>query len=360
MTIPTRFRVALIGCGRIAQVHCGYLRQLPQVELVGGCDVSREGREAFTARWQLPSYADIEELLAAAQPDVVHVLTPPATHAPLATQLLNAGVHVLVEKPMALTVAEADAMIATARHAGRWLTVDHNRWFDPVVQQAQALLASGRRGSLVGVDVFQGAAVGEAELPAGGEEHWKASLPGGILYDLAPHPAYMLRGFVGEIARVDVMTRAGENGRLRELRAIVDGARALGALTISLETRPFMNRVTVFGSAMTAEVNLNNMTLVVRRTRNVPKLVGKVLPNIDEAAQLLRATVGNAVEFIRGRQRYYPGMGLHLRALYAAWADGKPPPVSAEDGRAAVQLLQAMWEHAGVRMATDVRRAVHA
>jgi len=357
MSTPSRIRVALLGCGRIAHVHCGYLRQLAQVEFAGACDSSRAAREAFSARWQAPTYADVDELLAAAQPDVVHVLTPPATHAALAIQLLETGVHVLVEKPMALTTADADAMVAAARRAGKHLTVDHNRWFDPVMLEVRALLASGALGTLVGAEIFQGAAAGEADLPADQHGHWKASLPGGILYDVAPHPAYLLHGFVGTIGDVHVVTRSAADGKLRELRAVVDGARALGSLTISLESKPFMNRVTVYGTMMTAEANLNNMTLVVRRTRQAPKLIGKVLPNIDEAVQLLRATLRNGVDFIRGRQRYYPGMGLHFRALYEALANGSVPPVSAEDGRDSVQLLERMWQQAGVTTAAPVRLA---
>jgi hypothetical protein len=180
------------------------------------------------------------------------------------------------------------------------------------------------------------------------------------LYDLAPHPTYMLSGFVGAVENLHVATRHDGDGKLREVRAVVEGERALGSLTISLETRPFMNRVTLFGSAMTAEVNLNNMTLILRRTRKVPKLIGKVLPNLDEAAQLLRATLVNGVEFLRGRQRFYPGMGLHFRALYTALAAGNPPPVSAQDGRDAVWLLQQMWEQAGVHMETPLRRVAQA
>jgi len=359
MSAATRTRVALIGCGRIAHVHCAYLRQLSQVELVGACDPDRESRERLTGRWQVPTYADIDELLSAAQPDMAHVVTPPATHAALAIQLLEAGIHVLVEKPMALTTAEADAMLVAAGRAGRYLTVDHNRWFDPVVQRTRVLLDTGRLGSLVGVDVFQGAAVGEAELPAGQHGHWKATLPGGMLYDLAPHPTYLLRGFIGAVEQIDVVTRSDEDGRLREIRAVVAGERALGSLTISLATRPFMNRVTLYGSAMTAEVNLNNMTVIERRERRVPKLVGKVLPNIDEAMQLLAATVRNTVEFVRGKQRFYPGMGLHFGALYAALAAGRRPPVSAEDGRDAVWLLEQIWRRAGVGTNTPLRRAVN-
>jgi predicted dehydrogenase len=360
MSSTTRLRVALVGCGRIAHVHCAYLQQVPEVELVGACDIQRPSREQLTARWQVPTYVDVDELLSAARPDVVHVLTPPATHASLAVQLLAAGLHVLVEKPMALTTAEADEMMLAARRANRHLTVDHNRWFDPVVEQARQLLDAGRLGDLVGVDVFQGAQVGEGELTATEKGHWKAALPGGILFDLAPHPTYLLRGLVGSVASVRVVTRRTESQRLRELRAVVEGACALGTLTISLDTQPFMNRLTLYGSKMTLEANLNNMTLVARRDRQVPKLVGKILPNLDMAVQLLRATVVNGIEFVRGRQRFYPGMGRHFRALYAALADGQAPPVSAQDGREGVWLLEEMWRQAGVEMTAPLPRAAGA
>lgn len=355
MPLQRRIRVALLGCGRIAHVHAGYLRQVPEVEFVGAADLDASSREAFTARWQLPTFGDPEELLAAAQPDVVHVLTPPATHAKLAIELLHAGVHVLVEKPMALTVADADLMVAAARRTGRVLTVDHNRWFDPVMQGARALLQNGQLGALIGVDVFAGAAAGESELPAGG--HWKASLPGGILYDLAPHPVYLLAGFLGPVHQLHVVRRLDHEGRVEELRAVADGERATGNLTISLATRPPMNRVTLYGSEMTVEANLNNMTLICRRTRRAPKLIGKVLPNLDEAAQLLRATVTNTIEFVCGRQRFYPGMGAHFRVLYRALAAGQPPPVSAEDGQAVVALLQQLWEQDDASRDSTMRMA---
>jgi hypothetical protein len=71
----------------------------------------------------------------------------------------------------------------------------------------------------------------------------------------------------------------------------------------------------------------------------------------------LRATLLNGVEFLRGRQRYYPGMGLHFRALYQALADGATPPVTCEEGRDAVWLLQEIWEQAGVTVDSQRRRA---
>jgi len=179
--------------------------------------------------------------------------------------------------------------------------------------------------------------------------HWKAALSGGILYDFAPHPAYLLRGFVGPINDLKVMTRTDDRGHLRELRALVDGARALGGLTISLETRPFTNRVTLCGTAMTAEVNLNNMTLIVRRTRQAPKLLGKVLPNLDERPSCCAATLVNGVAYhSRAPGVCHPCMGVHFRALYqacrGATAAGAPRRVER-----AVRLAAGEWEQAGVR-----------
>lgn len=351
-----RHRVALVGCGRIAHVHCGYLRQNPFADCVGASDLSVDARESFAARWQLPTFADADELIASTAPDAVHIVTPPSAHAPLAIDLLGRGMHVLVEKPMALSVAEADSMIEAARRSGKHLTVDHNRWFDPVVQRARALVDSGALGTVVGVEVFQGAAIGEGDGSAMREGHWSTALPGGALYDSAPHPVYMLYGFVGPVSDLKVTAQKDGNGEIQELRAIARGERALGALTISLRARPFTNSVRVYGSEMTADVNLNNMTLIVRRTRKVPKLIGKVLPNLEEAAQLVRATVINGVEFALGKQRYYPGMGAHFRDLYERLSRGEDPPVSAADGRAVLALLHDLWEQAGVASTPPARR----
>ena len=218
------------------------------------------------------------------------MLTPPATHAPLALELLKHGVNVLVEKPLALSAAEADGVIAAARRSGRWLTVDHNRWFDPVVQRAAARWTSGRLGRLVGVDLFQGAEAGEADKRDAVPAHWSARLPGGVLNNLASHPLYLMRRFAGPVRDVRVVARCVEGAWLEEVRLVADGEQALATVTMSMRAQPFMARVTLFGSEASLDVNLNNMTLIERRTRQLPKLIGKVWPNLNEAAQLVSAT----------------------------------------------------------------------
>jgi predicted dehydrogenase len=331
VNVTARLRVGLVGCGRIARVHRVYLQELPSVELIGVCDTDAAARAAFARETNLPEFATVAELIERGKPDVAHILTPPHTHAPLATELLKSGVNVVVEKPLALDTAAADQVIATARRAGRWVTVDHNRWFDPVVQDAARAVEYARLGRLVGVEVFQGAEPGE-ERP-GEQAHWSTRLPGGLLANLASHPLYLMRRFAGPARDVRVLARRMPNGQLEEVRLIADGERALGAVTMSMRAQPFMNRLTLLGTAASLEINLNNMTLIERRPRRLPKLIGKVWPNLSEAAQLSSSTVRNAIAFATGKQRFYPGIGRHLAALYASVSQGGEPPVSAAEGR---------------------------
>ena len=346
--MAARLRVALIGCGRIARVHRAYLLQVPQVELVGVCDSDAAARDGFARDCNLPGFGSVAELLDRARPDAVHVLTPPATHAGLATELLKQNVNVLVEKPLALSLGEADAVVAAARRSGRWVTVDHNRWFDPVVQQAAAALASGRLGRLVGVEVFQGAEAGEVDKHGAAAAHWSARLPGGVLNNLASHPLYLMRRFAGPVRDLRVVARRGDGAWLEEVRLVADGEHALASVTMSMRAQPFMACLMLSGSEASLDVNLNNMTLIERRSRQLPKLVGKVWPNLSEAGQLMAATARNAVAYATGRQRFYPGIGAHLRALYAAVAAGGEPPVSAAEGRDVVAWYDEILAQTGI------------
>ncbi len=344
-----RVRVGFVGCGRIARVHHSYLRASPYVELVGVCDSDERARAEFAAETKLAGFTTVGEMLREVRPEVVHVLTPPASHAPLALELLEEGVNVLVEKPFALTTAEADMVVAAARRRARWATVDHNRWFDPVVQRAAGALESGRLGRLVGFEVFQGAEAGEIAKLSGQSSHWSAQLPGGVLHNLAPHPLYLMRRFAGPVQDLRVVARGTSGGQLEEVRLIARGEHAPASVTMSMYTSPFMNRLALYGSEASMEVNLNNMTLIERRPRALPKLVGKVWPNLSEAGQLLRATARNGLAFATGRQRFYPGIGAHLAALYARVAAGGQPPVTAAEGRDVVAWYDEILAQCGLR-----------
>jgi hypothetical protein len=142
-----------------------------------------------------------------------------------------------------------------------------------------------------------------------------------------------MRRFAGPAQELRVLVQHGPEGTLREVRLVALGARAPATVTISSGARPSRNTLVLAGSEASVEVNLNNMTLIERRPRHLPKILGKVWPNVSEACQLLWATLLNGLAFATGRQRYYPGIGVHLDRLYENVAAGKAPPVTPEEGR---------------------------
>src|SRR5437870_1310748 len=124
------FRVGVAGAGYVAAHHLRALRDLPFVETVAITDLDQDRARELAGKFGVKGvYRNLSEM-AEARPDVIHVLTPPASHRALALEALAMGCHVLVEKPMAESAEECDEMIARAAEAGRVLSVNHSARFD--------------------------------------------------------------------------------------------------------------------------------------------------------------------------------------------------------------------------------------
>lgn len=135
MSTPSCWRVAFIGAGTIVQRgHIPSFQRLPNVETVAVCDVNLDRAQAVAAETKIPhSFSDYAQMLAEVRPDVVVIATPNIYHTPMTLAALEAGAHVLCEKPLALTYADAKAMYAKAGEVGRTLTVGtHYRWSTPM------------------------------------------------------------------------------------------------------------------------------------------------------------------------------------------------------------------------------------
>ncbi len=346
-TITKQHRVALIGAGRIAATHLGYARGVKNATIVGVCDADAARAEAFAREKNVPAYfSDVGEMMRAVEPSIVHVVTPPATHAVLAIAAMQGGANVLVEKPMAMTVAECDRMITVAREYGRRLCVDHNRLFDPVIRRARALRDSGALGEVVSVEAHQG--VNPVELGGGGngKAHWSTADAFAPLYNLGPHPLYLVCDFLGAVRSIQVAGErpSAEDVPVGEIRVLLEGDGRWGFVTFSMRSQPYLNHLTVYGTKATLRVNLNTMTMIVERNRKLPKLVGKLVANLDPAAQLVTAAVTNALAVALGRMKLYPGIGETIRRFYRSLDEGMPPPIDGAAGRANVALLAGIQE----------------
>ncbi len=335
-----KLKVGVVGCGTIAATHLPYIRKAGG-EVVGIADLSLEQANDLADRFAVQRiYRDLASLIEHESPDVIHVLTPPHTHARVAIEALEAGIHTLVEKPLTLDPAEADEIAAAAERGSALVTVDHNRLFDPPMLEARHLYETGQLGDLVAVESFQAGVASDRD--------WLATLSGGGLGDLIPHPLYLQLAFLGPVESLDAFAFGhDEQGVPRELRVLMRAPERSGMLTISMNAAPPLNTLKLCGTRMTVEVNLNNMTLVRRREYDVPKIIGKSLPNLDESRQLVSSVARNTANFISGKVRYYPGMGELIRRFYDAIRQGTPPPVSIEEGVDVVRVTSRIWAALG-------------
>jgi predicted dehydrogenase len=141
-------RTAIVGCGRIADRHARLLTSMPEFSLVALADVRPDKAAALAGRFGGRAYCDYRQMLEKEKPDLLHVLTPSGSHASIALDAMESCGNVLVEKPMALSLADADAMIEKADRLGRRLFVVKQNRYNPPVRKLREALERGRFGRL--------------------------------------------------------------------------------------------------------------------------------------------------------------------------------------------------------------------
>lgn len=197
----TKLKIAVIGCGSIAK-H----RHLPEyeangnVEIAAVCDIVEERAEEFARKYQAKAYTNYEELLADAKIDAVSVCTPNYLHAPISIAALNAGKHVLCEKPMATSRQEALSMISAAKNNGKKLMIGHNQRFVNSHVKAKRLIENGEVGKIYSFRTAFGHP-GPEKWSADGEQSWffiKDQAFIGAMGDLGVHKTDLIRFILGE------------------------------------------------------------------------------------------------------------------------------------------------------------------
>ncbi len=179
-------RVGLLGAGYIADWHAEALQRTPGVRVTAVCDAAKNKAEALAQSVGAEhAYGDLAEMLEAGVCDAVHVLLPPHLHFPLAKQVLEAGVHAFLEKPMCLTQADCDGLVTLAQERGVKVGCNHNFLCLPAYEKLHGDVADGTLGKLDHVTIDWMFPLGQiAGGPHGG---WLFAHPGNALFELAPH-----------------------------------------------------------------------------------------------------------------------------------------------------------------------------
>jgi len=204
-------RAGLIGAGQICEFHVRALRRVPNVEIVGVTDVDPARARAVADRFGIrATYSTLKGLVEAGV-DVVHVLTPPTSHAAITLEALGLGCHVLVEKPLATSKEDSQRIVEAARQAERTVGVDHSLLFDPFVKRAMTLLRRGEIGDVVAVDYFR---CQRAPDYRGGVLPPQYDEPGYPFRDMGVHALYLLEASPDSSPHPTATSPTANGGRL--------------------------------------------------------------------------------------------------------------------------------------------------
>jgi phthalate 4,5-cis-dihydrodiol dehydrogenase len=374
-----KLRLGAVGLGRAFSLMLPTFKRHPALTLVAGADPRAEAQARFMQDFGGRAYATIEELCADPQVEAVYISSPHELHAAQACLAASRGKHVLVEKPMALTLADCDVMIAAARQAKVALVVGHSHSFDAPVARTRALIASRKFGALRMIHALN--YTDWLYRPRRPEE---LADGGGVLFNQAPHQVDVVRLLAGGEAR-SVRAFAGAWDRQRPVvgaysAQLTFANGAFASLTYSsyahFDSDEFMDWVgeggqakdpAHYGSARRALTPSRGDELAVKTARNYggrefnePRAAPTILPRHPHFGLVIASCEHADLRPTAEGVMIYDDASVRLDPLpppevprrevidefYATVVDGKAPLHGGEWARATIEVCLAMRDSA--------------
>ncbi len=334
-------RAAVIGVGSIGRHHVRIYNQLDDVQLVAIADSDEARRSAISRRYKVPAYASHQELFEQEQVDVVSVAVPTVNHREVSLCAMDYGVHVLVEKPIAATVEEADEMILAAAARNLTLTVGHVERFNPALVELKRRLDAGELGH-----VFQLHGRRLSPFPAYIRDV-------GVVMDLAVHELDIMHYLVGgEVERVYADTERNVHAKYEDMLSGIlrfeNGT--VGVLDINWLTPTKVRELRVTGT--------RGMFLVDYLKQDLYFYENSQAPSPWDAMALFRGVgEGNVMKF--NLNKVEP-LEAEIRAFIQAALRGASPAVTGRDALYALALVQLLLASAEQGQVQQVREQIEA
>ena len=322
-----KVRVGLAGAGYISEFHVAALRRVPDVELLGIYDV--DATAGGPGRREVWRYGLIRRSRRCERraPNVIHVLTPPHTHAAVALEALGLGCHVLVEKPLAVEVSDCERIEAVAADKGLRACVNHSLLFDPQVRRALRAVQQGQLGQVVSVDILRSSDYPPYEGGPLPPQYRTAGYP---FRDLGVHACTCSRRFLGPIEHVeaDWPSLGGDpNLAFDEWRAQVRCRNGLGQFQLSWNVKPMQSQMIIHGTRGVLRVDLFLMFQALRAVTPLPKTIERVVNAVTDSVQPLIDVPRGIYGFLRHQVLPYHGLQDLVAAFYQSLGEGTPVPV---------------------------------
>jgi UDP-N-acetyl-2-amino-2-deoxyglucuronate dehydrogenase len=354
----SKLKTALVGCGKVGHLHAAALQSLPESEFVAVCGRTPEKANAFAEKYHVTAFTDVREMLAKSKAEAILICTPHPEHAAPTIAAAQAGAHVLVEKPLASSLADCDAMLAAARANKTILSTVCQRRFYPPVQRIRRAIDEGKIGKPV---LGTATMFGWRDEAYYKSDSWRGSWKhegGGVLVNQAPHQLDMLIWYMGEIdevfgywANVNHPYIEVEDTAVAVVRFKNGG---LGNILVSNSQNPAISvRVSVHGAnGASVGVQTDGGAMFVPGLVNITEAPFNDMWTIrgeekflaqwkDEDAKLFSSV--NPMEYFHR---------LQIQDFLRAIIEKRAPAVTGEEGRRTVELFTAIYR------ATRDRKAI--
>jgi predicted dehydrogenase len=352
-----------VGCGKAAENHIGEIQKLPGASVVAVCDVEPLMAEQLAVRSGIRKhYADVDAMLDAERPEVVHIATPPESHLPLAVKAIDAGCHVFVEKPLTLSHADSQKLVthATSRH--RKLTIGYGYYFDPIARTMREMIAGGLLGEPVHIESFLGYALagqfGSAVFADNG--HWVHRLPGKLVHNVIDHLLNKVAEFVTDQATVHARAWQRDTDRHAtcrmpdELRLMVFDADISAFATFTSHAQPLAHFLNVYGTKSSARLDFETGTITFASTSALPGPFGRLSRTFGQGFQCFRQGTKNAIRFARSEYHALAGLNFLIGAFYESIRRDTPVPVPYQDMLKVAAMTEVVFAQFGANRSLAV------
>lgn len=349
VVIPSekKLRVGIIGCGNISSVHIDIIKDMKNAGEILLADPKENALNDVATRFGIAKkFLDYREMIEKEKPEVVHILTPPQFHAPVARFAMQKGCHVLVEKPMSVDAAQAREMMSVAKEHGVKLGVVHNHLYDGVMLEARAIVSRGLLGNISFVESWYGTQFGSV-LPFDPKNYWGMNLPGSVYQDFMPHALYVLTDFMPKSRVKEVaMSNSGNIAGLEndELKIFLQNEQCAGMISLSLSTSPRYQYVNVFGTKGSMKIDfLNKAVLLDQEIGPLPRMLNRSLNGFKSGKAMRRAAWRNLFAMFKSQRYLFEGTERLIGLFYRSILLNETEPVSAAEGLEAMKLMDDMW-----------------
>jgi len=343
-----RLKTAVIGYGKVAHIHAEALREIPESEFVAVCGRDAAKARAFGAPYGLRPFTSVEEMVGAGVQAVV-VATPHPAHASVTTAALRAGAHAIVEKPLASSLEDCDAMIGAARAGGRKLAMISQRRLYAPTRRVREAIDAGKLGRPV---------LGTVTMLGWRDEVYYRSDPwrgrwegegGGVLVNQAPHQIDILQWLMGDVgelygawANLNHPYIEVEDTSIAVLRF---KSGALGNILVSNSQNPALfGRVWVHGSnGATVGVQTDGGAMFIAGMSSVGEPPINDVWRVPGEEEMLPRWQREDADFFRGIDATKHYHRLQIQDFLQAVLEGREPLVSGEEGRKTVEIFTAIY-----------------